>query len=122
SSSECQNRTTSLRLLADFRPALPAGMVRLNGGHHDTHLERTRYEFALGLGDRRRCPPDAAGARVLERLSPAPVGHRRLSGTLVRRLPRPQAIDRRWPLPPSRRKYPFLARPCDPGLGDDVDL
>src|SRR5579872_4279269 len=51
----------------------------------------------LGLGHRHRHSPDVARARALEWLSAAPVGHGRLSGTLVRGLSRSQPIHRLRP-------------------------
>src|SRR3984957_5105465 len=75
----------------------------------------------MGLGDRCRDPPDAAHPGILERLPAAPVGYRRLSGALVRRLSGAQPIDRLRPLPALRRTKLFLAQPGDPGTGDDVD-
>src|SRR3984957_16229011 len=74
----------------------------------------------MGLGDLRRDPSDAALSGILERLPAAPIGYRRLSGTLVRRLSGPQPIDRVRPLPALRRNDPLLAQPGDPGGGDNV--
>src|SRR5580692_8840742 len=92
-----------------------------DGRHYHSHLGSTRHESPPRLGDRRRYPPDAARTAALERIRHPPVGHRRLSRAMVRRLSCPQPLDRLRPLPPFWRELLFLAQPGDPGAGDDVD-
>src|SRR6478735_5444531 len=75
-----------VRLLENFcLPANP-GMLAQNGGksHYHADFRCAHRRLTLGLDRRRRHPPDVAHACAVERLSPAPMGYRRLSGALVR--------------------------------------
>src|SRR5437879_5995150 len=89
--------------------------------YHYADYTGARNRPVLGLDCRRHNPPDVDRAGALERLSAAPVGHRRLSGPVVRRLSGPQPVHRVRSLPAFRRGFELLDQSRDSGAGDAVD-
>src|SRR5207253_6327322 len=92
------------------------GMLAENGWkpHQHADFARARRRVPIGLDRRGRYSPDAARPRFVEWLSAAPAGYRRLSGTVVRGLPRAQPLRRVWALPPLRRGFGVLDQSRDP--------
>ena len=94
----------------------------MGGSHINTQILRARIaDSRSGLDRRRRHPPDVARACAVERLSPAPMGYRRLSGALVRGLSGAQPLHGVRPLSAFRRGFRVLDQSRDPGAGDAVD-
>ena len=87
-------------LRRSYAPASPTGLG-LDIGHHH--------------------PPDVARAGIVERLSAAAMGHRRLSGALVRRLSGPQPLHRVRSLSALWRGFGLLAQSRHTGAGNPVD-
>ena len=101
------------------------GMIIVElGGQQHSHADfiRTRVTDPAWVWIvRGRHPPVAGRAGAVERLSAAAMGHRRLSGTLVRRLSGPQPLHRVRPLSAFRRGFVLLDQSRHPGAGDAVD-
>src|SRR6185437_6314074 len=112
--------------LSNYLPISAPSPIRAwwpqNGGiwHQYAGFTGSPRRFLLDSGVRDRHSPDVAGAGAVERLSAAPVGHRRVPGALVRRLSGPQPLHRVRPLSAFRRGLKLLDQSRHPGAGDTV--
>src|SRR6185312_10928320 len=88
--------------------------------HHHRSIARARRGYVLAArGGGGPAPPDDR-AGVLERLSAAAIGYRRLSGALVRGLSRPQPLHGVRPLSALWRELRLLDQHRGPVAGDAV--